>query len=187
MAAQSQRPLPLGGDPTHYEILGISREILEAEAEPLQIIKRAYHRALLRNHPDKTNIDGGAKLVGIARLASPAYSIDQIGEAVKVLSDQNRRTEYDRSLRLQQTKQGVQREQNFQTGIENIDLDDFDFDEQAECWFRDCRCGNDRGYTFTENNLEEAVETKELLVGCQDCSLWLKVHFAVLMEEDKDM
>ncbi len=66
---------------------------------------------------------------------------------------------------------------------ENVDLDDLEYDESAESWSRSCRCGNPRGYLFGETDLEEAADYGELMVGCSDCSLWLRVHFAVVEDE----
>lgn len=76
--------------------------------------------------------------------------------------------------------------QRFHTGVENVDLDDLEFDEADECWYRSCRCGNDRGYLFREPDLVEVADEGELMVGCLDCSLWLRVHFAVLEDQDDD-
>lgn len=97
------------------------------------------------------------------------------------------------------------------TGMEAVDLDDLAFDEATGQWFRGCRCGNERGFLFGEADLEEEVAAAEaeaaeaataaaagrapsastqqataaeLLVGCQDCSLWLWVHFAVVADDD---
>src|SRR5690606_30539647 len=81
-----------------------------------------------------------------------------------------------------QHNQGGPGATSFQTGIENVDLDDLPFDEAQNCWYRDCRWGNDRGFTFAEADLEEAGGAGELLVGCRDCSLWMKVHFAIVDE-----
>jgi len=57
---------------------------------------------------------------------------------------------------------------------------------QEQWWYRSCRCGNPQGYRFTETDLEEAIDLGELMVGCVDCSLWLRVLFSVVVEEDKD-
>ncbi|KDN61832.1 putative CSL zinc finger [Colletotrichum sublineola] len=178
---------------TYYMILGITRKILQEQAaEPQQIIKRAYHRALLQNHPDKYKKVQTLNTASVAshnsQTGSTAFTIDQISKAYKVLSDPRLRAEYDRSLDLAPNNQGLKRgEQAFQTGIENVDLDDLEFDESggpdAECWYRSCRCGNPRGFLFKEVDLEEAGENGELLVGCQDCSLWMKVHFAIVSDD----
>ncbi|KAK1711306.1 CSL zinc finger-domain-containing protein [Colletotrichum lupini] len=189
---------------THYAILGISRKLVQEQsptAGPQQIIKRAYHRALLQNHPDKypqfkSTPPSGTTTRAVSSSATAAtFSIDQISSAYKVLSDPKQRAEYDRALDLAPNNQGLQRgdgdeEKAFQTGIEVVDLDDLEVEEppsddpEAECsWYRSCRCGNPRGFFFTEADLEEAGENGELLVGCQDCSLWMKVHFAVVSDD----
>ncbi|KAK1514446.1 CSL zinc finger [Colletotrichum costaricense] len=189
---------------THYAILGISRKLVQEQsptAGPQQIIKRAYHRALLQNHPDKypqfksTSPSSTTTRALSSSATAATFSIDQISSAYKVLSDPKQRAEYDRALDLAPNNQGLQRgdgdeEKAFQTGIEVVDLDDLEVEEppsdgpEAMCsWYRSCRCGNSRGFFFTEADLEEAGENGELLVGCQDCSLWMKVHFAVVSDD----
>ena len=39
---------------------------------------------------------------------------------------------------------------------------------------------------FTEDDLLEAGDDGLLMVGCLDCSLWLRVHFAMIEDEDED-
>lgn len=48
-------------------------------------------------------------------------------------------------------------------------------------WIRPCRCGAEKGFSITEEELEGAVERgeKEVLVGCEGCSLWVRVGFEV--------
>lgn len=53
-------------------------------------------------------------------------------------------------------------------------------------WFKPCRCGNERGFVFGEVDLEEAGDLGELIVGCQDCSLWLRVCFAMVEEDENE-
>ncbi|OHE95798.1 CSL zinc finger [Colletotrichum orchidophilum] len=197
---------PSSADPgkglTHYTILGISRKLVQEQqgaAGPQQIVKRAYHRALLQNHPDKypqLKSQGAATTISqpntqnLSR-STANFTIDQISTAYKVLSDPKQRAEYDRSLDLVPNNQGLKRnaeQEAFQTGIENVDLDDLNLDESEDpeaecCWYRSCRCGNPRGFLFTEADLEEVGENGELLVGCQDCSLWMKVHFAIVSDD----
>ncbi|KAF9879271.1 DnaJ domain-containing protein [Colletotrichum karsti] len=183
----STTPPAAPGGHTHYTVLGLTRKLLQDQApeQAQQVIKRAYHRALLQNHPDKypqLKSQGSSSTSNPTRSTtkSETFTVDQISSAYKVLADPRSKAEYDRSLDLAPNNQGLKREQAFQTGIENVDLDDLEFDEGAECWYRNCRCGNPRGFLFTETDLEEAGENGELLVGCQDCSLWMKVHFAVV-------
>ncbi|OJJ79191.1 uncharacterized protein ASPGLDRAFT_94220, partial [Aspergillus glaucus CBS 516.65] len=155
-----------------------------------QQLKLAYHRALLRHHPDKTN----AKEDHLAQQTpdrdsdtqpTNAYTIDQITTAYKTLSSPSLRSEYDRALRLDRAKI-VEREKNgtvFHTGLEVVDLEDLvedDSDNNGEgVWYRGCRCGDERGFMVTEGDLEREVEGGEVVVGCRGCSLYMKVLFAV--------
>ncbi|KAG9256985.1 uncharacterized protein F5Z01DRAFT_443900 [Emericellopsis atlantica] len=157
---------------THYQILKLDPLLIDDQQDPTALIKKAYHRALLQNHPDKA-----------AASQEAIFSVDQITQAYNVVSSPAQRASYDASLRLEpQANSGFATK--FQTGVENVDLDDLAFDEAEDCWYRSCRCGNDRGYRFREDDLMEAEEEGELMVGCLDCSLWLRVHYAVLETDD---
>ncbi|OAA43200.1 Diphthamide biosynthesis protein 4 [Metarhizium rileyi] len=173
--------------PTHYEALNLTPALIDDSPDAARLIKKAYHRALLRNHPDKT----------ISSAKPPnahVYSIDQITAAFTVLSSLRQRTEYDAELRRAHALPGSAGPGSgprclFQTGVENVDLDDLPYDESKERWYKSCRCGNETGYLFGEEDLMEVEDEGELMVGCQDCSLWLRVHFAVVEDSvplDKD-
>lgn len=184
--------------PTHYEILALPRSLLE-DASPeqtTQIVKRAYHRALLRHHPDKAVAPLSSPSSAPPRQQAPsggpeaAYSIDQIITAYTILSTPSTKKSYDQSL---QTSNNLGDKTNdpdttFQTGIETIDLDDLSTADETSSswWWKSCRCGNPQGFRFGEADLEEAGDLGELIVGCQDCSLWLRVHFAVVEDDDEN-
>lgn len=168
---------PLAGA-THYQVLNISPTLLDTQHNPATLLKRAYHRALLRNHPDKAKSDPSP--------SSVFFTIDQISTALAVLSSPSSRAAYDAALRVSRpTSTHARDAASFQTGVENIDLDDLTYDDAEECWYRPCRCGNNRSYLFHEADLDEVGDEGELVVGCLDCSLWLRVHFAVV-EDDQD-
>ncbi|KAI1382278.1 hypothetical protein F4677DRAFT_401470 [Hypoxylon crocopeplum] len=112
------------------------------------------------------------------------YTVDQIQHAYAVLSDAKQRAEYTRALRTSSHRHS--HSQSFQTGVETVDLDDVSFDERTGVYFRPCRCGNARGYAFTEDNLEEFEDDGVLMVECLDCSLWVRVLFAAAAEDDED-
>ncbi len=167
---------------THYEVLSLPKDFLESQKDPTILIRRAYHRALLRHHPDKAAAAQQQPRPG------DAFTVDQIADAFAVLSYNKARAEYDKALVLQLGRSSFGRgsgEPNFQTGVESVDLDDLALDPSpGGGWYRSCRCGNERGYVFGEADLEEAADDGELMVGCQDCSLWLRVQFAVLDDDD---
>jgi curved DNA-binding protein CbpA len=167
---------------SHYQVLNLTQSLVDSHHNPSTLIKRAYHRALLQNHPDKAARSPAS--------SSTFYSVDQITAAYTVLSSPRDRAAYDASARLSQQQQqhgGGQDDPasvQFRTGVENVDLDDLPFDEGKDVWYRSCRCGNDRGYVFGEDDLEEVGGEGELMVGCLDCSLWLNVHFAQVDNDD---
>ncbi|ETS03944.1 Diphthamide biosynthesis protein 4, partial [Trichoderma reesei RUT C-30] len=175
--------------PSHYDVLNLSPSILNSQHDPSTLIKQAYRRALLRHHPDKASatstttpsISSSSQISSTSQtrpLAPQLYTIDQITQAFTVLSSPSQRSTYEATLRLARAN-GEATQARFQTGIENVDLDDLQFDEAEERWYRSCRCGNERGYSFDEEDLEGVEQEGVLMVGCHDCSLWLKVHFAV--------
>jgi DnaJ-class molecular chaperone len=162
---------------THYQILGISSSILDSHHDASSVLKQAYRRALLQNHPDKA-------ASGTTR--SSIYTVDQITTAFNILSSPKDRAAYDTALRLARAGGESETQTRFQTGVENVDLDDLPYDEAANCWYRSCRCGNERAYQFREVDLDEYGNDGELMVGCQDCSLWLRVHFAMVEDSGED-
>ncbi|PWY85978.1 hypothetical protein BO70DRAFT_254086, partial [Aspergillus heteromorphus CBS 117.55] len=153
-----------------------------------QQLKAAYHKALLKHHPDKTPSATPNDPDLPPSLQRP-YTIDEITTAYKTLSDPSLRTEYDRSLRLDRARV-AEREKTgtvFHTGLEVVDLEDLEFEEgggaqadgDGDYWYRGCRCGDEKGFLVTEEDLEREAEHGEVVVGCRGCSLWMKVLFAV--------
>ena len=208
-------------EPTLYEILSLTPKRLKGQDSTTQqkTIKQAYHKALLKHHPDKnpqdlsTNISSSQASKSQSKPSSEGkssssssssapksqltYTIDQIQHAYSVLSDASQRREYDRQLLLTSTSSShsfsVSTEQKhsvstrFHTGVETVDLDDLGFDEKTGVYFGSCRCGNERGFQFTEAQLEEYEEDLVLMVQCLDCSLWMRVLFdAVDAEEGEE-
>jgi diphthamide biosynthesis protein 4 len=151
-------------------------------------IKQAYRRALLTHHPDKSAV------IQSATTPTSKPSIDAIKLAYAILSDPKSRTDYDRELILESQKPdttdnghtSTDTRRSFRTGEELIDLDDMACDEATGIWSRACRCGEKRGYTVTESQLEEEERKggREVVVGCIGCSLWLRVGFGIAEESD---
>ncbi|KAJ5646508.1 hypothetical protein N7490_002880 [Penicillium lividum] len=152
-------------------------------------IKLAYHKALLKYHPDKagtvTQHSGSAgsastapNFFSVSNNDQRSYTIDEITTAYKTLSDPKLRAEYDRSLRLNRSKFAEDTSEVFHTGLETVDLDDLEYDEKDGSWYRGCRCGDERGFSVTEDHLESSMDHGEVVIGCLGCSLYLKILFA---------
>jgi diphthamide biosynthesis protein 4 len=169
-------------DATHYEVLGLPNFLAGTQEVPAQgIIKTAYRRALLLHHPDKhKGTDAGAA----GSKNSPKFTIDEITTAYTILHSAQSRAAYDRDLRLQPDSRTTSEEERqvFKTGVETLDLDDLSYDEEKNEWYRECRCGDERGFLVQEADLEEAAADGEIGVGCRGCSLWIKVLFGVMEE-----
>lgn len=191
----------------HYETLSLPFSGTTTSLSKQQL-KIAYHKALLKHHPDKassvakdTNLPQPAPQSqhhpdtnnrstsgASAHTRAHPYTIDQITTAYKTLSDPQLRAEYDRELRLDRAK-AAQREKTgtvFHTGLEVVDLEDLGCDEggggggeDQAVWYRGCRCGDEKGFLVTEDELEREAEHGEIVIGCRGCSLWMKVLFAV--------
>ena len=170
--------------PNHYETLNLPFPI--ASLTPQQL-KLAYHKALLKHHPDKAASNTGIPSPPQSHTSPNAsaeihpYTIDQITTAYKTLSDPVLRKDYDKTLREIRTEE--KKTVAFHTGLEAVDLEDFECEERdtgsgGDVWFRSCRCGEERGFVIWEEDLENEIETGEVVVGCRGCSLWVKVLFA---------
>lgn len=185
------RSTPITTD--YYQVLNLPFAGSTTEFSKQQI-KLAYHKALLKHHPDKASaVAQDADLLGTAANTFSGtkdqrlYTIDEITTAYKTLSDPVLRAEYDRALRLDRVK-AAEREKTgdvFHTGLEIVDLEDLACDEgdggenYSVSWYRGCRCGDERGFLVTEDDLEREAEHGEIVTGCRGCSLWLKILFAV--------
>ena len=180
---------------TYYEILNLPAPPTTTNLTP-QILKLAYHKALLRYHPDKAGVPGQEShhpphnhtqpQPTRTRQGGKKYTIDEITTAYKTLRDPSQRSEYDLSLRLAPSQRnenpgGSKTPDVFHTGLEVLDLEDLSAEDGPDgmVWYRSCRCGDERGFLVTEDELEREVESGEIVLGCRGCSLWVKVLFGV--------
>jgi diphthamide biosynthesis protein 4 len=174
-----------------------------------QQIKVAYHKALLKYHPDKagsalaSETPAKASVSVVSTSDTPQtqiFTIDEITNAYKTLSDSVQRAEYDRALRLQRLRSGEKLKSGadvFHTGLEVVDLEDLNYEEQLTTesegtgggtyWYRGCRCGDEKGFVVTEDELDREAQHGEIVIGCRGCSLWMKILFAVAEEEEDDI
>ncbi|CAO3682631.1 unnamed protein product [Rhizopus stolonifer] len=58
-----------------------------------------------------------------------------------------------------------------------VDLDDMEYNEEEKSFSLECRCSGT--YEITENDLENDID----IVGCNNCSLKIRVLYEVLEDE----
>ncbi|KAK9466520.1 hypothetical protein V1512DRAFT_263796 [Lipomyces arxii] len=181
---------------SHYETLGLTFPVgagVDSPTIDAATIRKAYHTALLRHHPDKSR-----------QPSSSAETIDDIVLAYAVLASPDRRKQYDNKITHEQTQGDIAARVHAQA--ETFDLDDFDEadfciahimddapsvcdpETNPEClvkhiWYRGCRCEKEHAYVVTESLLNEAANELddadgEVLVQCLGCSTWIRVLFA---------
>ena len=171
---------------SYYDVLDLPSP--ETGAQPSQQeIKAAYHRALLRHHPDKAMTRDPP--AGLQVRAPSRHTVEQIITAYKILISPSARTEHDGAFCLnpRSTLHGVQpvnKAELSSLGPEVIDLDEMSFNQDKVEWHRSCRCGDEKGFLITEKELEEDAGLGILVVGCRGCSLCLTVMFQAVMEDD---
>jgi diphthamide biosynthesis protein 4 len=148
----------------YYSLLRITRS-----ASP-NTIKAAYHRALLRAHPDKIRqrADDSSQLADVGLLR----------DAFVTLSSATLRSAYDAqgmgSRRTDPRPSQVVSLERFKCS----DLEGPDGRAVSACWAFPCRCGGK--YEVTEDHLERGLH----LVGCGSCSEVIWVGYEEVNEVD---
>ena len=152
-------------DPTnYYSLLRIARS-----ASP-NTIKAAYHRALLRVHPDK-----------IRQRADDPSQLTDVGlihEAFLTLSSATLRSAYDARDFLSRRTDPRPAQVVSLDQFECSDMEGSDGGVVSTCWTLGCRCGGK--YEVTEEHLERGLH----LVECGSCSEVIWVGYEVVKEVD---
>ncbi len=145
----------------YYALLGVT-----PSASP-DIIKAAYHRSLLRLHPDKQR--------QATDHSSPSVNIGLLQDAFLTLSTSNQRATYDANSDL--SRKAPRPAQV--VSLEEFDSLDSDGSEgTVSTWSLACRCGG--RYEVTEDDLECGRH----LVGCGSCSEVIWVGYEMVEEVD---
>jgi curved DNA-binding protein CbpA len=137
-----------------YEILEIPSESDEST------IKAAYRRLALRCHPDRKSTPEATE------------QFRQIYQAYEILSDAEKKVNYDQSRRITQSSSH---------NADLLLLGEMFHDEEDESYEYTCRCGG--SYVVYEENLdgssekskETEMEMVELLIPCSNCSIKVRV------------
>ncbi|XP_062317798.1 dnaJ homolog subfamily C member 24 [Osmerus eperlanus] len=127
-------------------------------SDGLQELKQKYQRLALLYHPDKQGPD-----VSEEEAAGRLLRFLEVGQAWKVLSNQDSRREYDLQLRASQLQQHWPVDAH-------VCLDDMSWDQDKEVYTLGCRCGGE--FCIGREEEEEAV------VCCDTCSLSIEVSRA---------
>lgn len=158
--------------PSHYDVLGIPADTQLSQS----LLRKYYHLALLRHHPDKLEND--------VTLNPARFSIDQIKTAFQELKI---------SMSTGAQKEGLRKRMLAANPTDSFDLDDFEYREDGKLgqrFVKGCRCGADEGYIIPESLLEDTVVEegpgwKEVEVYCIGCSLKVLVGYQALNEIDE--
>ncbi|KAI9322690.1 DnaJ-domain-containing protein [Dichotomocladium elegans] len=134
---------------THYEVLNIS------ENASYELIKARFQQLILQHHPDKR------------KSLQDDTRAHRILQAWEILRDPQRRKQYDSELSAR--KAAVMNGE--------VDLDDMEYDENAQTFRLQCRCSGT--YVITEDELEQGIDT----ICCDNCSLQIHVLYDIVEEE----
>ncbi|KAF8073746.1 hypothetical protein FPV67DRAFT_1479108 [Lyophyllum atratum] len=153
--------------PDFYELLSLPKDASAAD------IKIAYHRALLRFHPDKNHG------IPLSNSDSDSISVSLIREAYSTLSEPERRKQYDSSKRQRSAGTGPRPAQV--VSLEEFEEVADDIGVDADVWQYQCRCGGT--YRIAGADMEKGHH----LVGCNSCSevVWVGYELQT-SDEDED-
>ncbi|KAG5648348.1 hypothetical protein DXG03_004920 [Asterophora parasitica] len=150
--------------PDFYELLAVPRGASAAD------IKIAYHRALLRFHPDKNNQLNAHKSI----------SISLIKEAYTTLSDADNRKQYDSLTHKERSAAAGPRPAQVVSLEEFEEVIDGGGAEDVGVWRYACRCGGT--YRIESSDMEKGHH----LVGCNSCSEVVWVGYELQSDHESE-
>lgn len=157
----------------NYKVLGLQFPGPGRPAASQQEIRSAYRHALLSNHPDKRRNPNSLH-------PKPTwYTVDEITRAYKLLIDSAYQQKYGRQVKLDLHENFDGNHETPYSGIETLDLDELNRNDDGSEWYRNCPCGDVKGLRVTEDELQENGDYGEVIVSCSGCSLKFKVTFAM--------
>jgi len=158
----------LAMEPDHYAVLGVQPDAGHED------VKRAFHRAALRLHPDKTVAPAGGGPSGTEHQpagASAAAKYLLVQEAWGVLGDAAARGAYDRRCALRALREDVHINESVALGEMDAAHDVQGSGQAGFTW--PCRCGG--SYALLEEDAARFGRGGEVAVPCASCSLHIRV------------
>ncbi|KAL3670051.1 hypothetical protein V7S43_005421 [Phytophthora oleae] len=154
--------------PSFYEVLDLDASCSTAD------VRRAYHHAARRYHPDKRSNDVSLDSTEGSVLQDEKKFL-RVQEAYETLRSEELRRKYD--AKLQQDDLLRKREQEVVVVSDEVTLTDMrrevllgeGDDEDEVLYTHQCRCGD--LYEITEDEVQEGVD----VVPCTGCSLHIRV------------
>lgn len=168
---------------THYDALQVPTDATPTE------VRKAYLRLIKIHHPDKIHpaIDNLHTPTEAIHLASTNQFTQNLIEAYSTLIDPCRREIYDQRMKSQQiplphdqSHEGISNPQLARIVSQVVDLSEFtqadhdDEDQEDGKFTLSCRCGGQ--FMISEEQMESGVD----IVGCDGCSLTIKVEYQAL-------
>ncbi|KAG0679894.1 Diphthamide biosynthesis protein 4 [Pichia californica] len=185
-----------------YDVLGLTKDCTTKD------VKSAYHRLLLKHHPDKKiQQKNNNKMIN-----TNPNSIQYLQKAYKTLSVNEEREKYDLNLHNHFIKLGLNTSGSGSNinidGIDRIDLSEFDIintepstqnyekeeeDDDEELFVHICpRCCFEDGFVLSGSDLAQGTQDQiddnihqdsntdyQILLQCASCSLWLCVTYSI--------
>ena len=170
--------LPANNAPSYFAVLALPEPSPSLPRPSDLEIKTAYKKALLLHHPDKSSSPKPTQV-------SYTPTIDQITQAYRVLSSTHSREAYMRNLLASRASLigPLTNKPELQPSVDVVDLSDMQHDEKELVYYRSCRCGRQKSYLVSERELEKRIEDGEVDVGCDGCSLLIRVEFGVTNDD----
>jgi DnaJ-class molecular chaperone with C-terminal Zn finger domain len=134
----------------YYQLLGIDSTASQ------EVIRKAYHRLALENHPDKC-----------FNQSSSSYFV-KIQEAKEILLDSVKREKYDRNLKEHNIKQFKGPLSSYET------LETLEYDANERIYYMDCRCQGI--YVIEEDSVDYSKDC--IYIQCDNCTFYIEIKLS---------
>lgn len=152
-----------------YTVLALPRLDRQSGPPSAETVRRAYHAALLAQHPDKQQ---QRRLQACDDSQAPAPGTDKkdvraIIEAYRRLAEQGHAQHVQRDTGWQDPAGARESASPVADHVDALDLDDMDFDPARQAWRHACRrCGAVDGFSVGVTDLDDSFASDAGSVPC---------------------